>query len=229
MLMYYSLTHSLTHPVMVLVLSPSLCHYLNSKSRHVARTCVQSFLTQLTSYLLLQIRSRQIVRHQQNNQPLGEKEPICVAFNDCYDRNIGDMAAIKTASSLTLHILHIGRDICYELSKHSLSYSLHTSCYSSLLHGIQHCLRVCKACKISHTGDPRIRKEWRAPAQDFPLLFVFLVLGIYILLKKATIFCGDVRNKLIKYATLLVLKNKKKYILRFINTHKDMLTNLLIF
>lgn len=56
----------------------------------------------------------------------------------------------------------------------------------------------------------------------FHLLPVFLVLEIYTFLKKASVFCDDIRNKLIRQATLLVPKKQKKknYIFCFINIHR---------
>lgn len=122
------------------------------------------------------------------------------------------MADIKTASRLRSHILDMGREVCQELSETQLK--LFCS-HKLLLKSTQ--------WKITLPGslqDIKYFTPWRAQNQkgmggavfsSFSLLPVFLVLENYTFLKKATVSCDDIRNKLIKQATLLIPKKPKKF------------------
>lgn len=66
--------------------------------------------------------------------------------------------------------------------------------------------------KIFHTLEtPESERHGGAVFSSFSLLPVFLVLENYTFLKKATVSCDDIRNKLIKQATLLIPKKPKKF------------------
>ena len=127
------LMQSLTHSVMALISSPSECHYPNSQSRHVARTCVPSFVTPLTSYLFVVDQIPIVCKAKQ--QPSGGEKAVCIAFDDSCNRNVMDMADIKTASSLRSHILDVGRELCQELSKTQLKLLLKSTQWRTALPG----------------------------------------------------------------------------------------------